>query len=216
MNTNSTEGDFGRLIRSLIDGSGSIREVMECDGFHDFLRRIVHQFCFRVFRCVKGPEDLCQEVILSLWEKKTQSKLQIPDNILTEDDFLGWLYVVTRNQYYEMVRWQLAAKRDRSRSDVPFEEIDCPALVADQSGGELLSGFLEFIKRYPVQRQYVIRLWLKDRPYRDIQRIVKRLGFTISHVTVGNWIKASVEEFKKSLDELPKWQRKPDDRRTGS
>lgn len=214
---NSKEADFGSRIQSLIDGSGSIRAVMECDEFQKFLRRIAYGRDFRAFRGERDPEDLCQEVFLNLLTKEMQRKLQIPENILNEEDFLNWLFVVIRNQHLASLRRHLAGKRDRLRSDVPFEDIDCPALVADEDKGKLLSEFLEFIKRYPVQRQYVIRLWLKNRPYRDIQRIIKRVRFTISHVTVGNWIKASVEDFKQSLNEPPpKRQRKPDSRRTGS
>jgi hypothetical protein len=198
------EDDFGVLIQSHINGGGSFYKVLEHDKFQKRLRSIAHGRDFTVFHGDRGPNDLCQDVSLKLLESDMNSKLQIPGNILTEEEFFIWLFVVVRNFHLGTIRQRLALKRERLRSDKPLEDYDY--LMASESKDdreEILRRFPEFIKRYPVKRQLVVRLWLKDKPYRRIQKVLERLRFKVSHVTVGNWINATIEDFREDLDSPP-------------
>jgi hypothetical protein len=218
MSNNTTEGDFGSVFQSHLDGCGSIREMMEHIKFQQMVKRFARRYDFSVFHGDRGPDDLCQDISLKLLEAEMQNKLLIPDNIRTEEDFFIWLFFVIRNFHFGTIRRRLALKRDRLRGDKPSEECDY-FLVWDSNYDreEILGLFPEFIKRYQVERQWAIRLWLKDKPYRRIQMVLKRMGFEISHVTVGNWINATIGDFKESLESPPsKQQRTETQRRTGT
>lgn len=215
---NSTEDDFGTVFRSFIHGCGSISKVVEHSEFQTRLKCFACGRDFGVFHGDRSWEDLRQDISLKLLEAEMNGRLQIPGNVRDGEDFFMWLFFVVRHHHFDTIRARRAIKRDGLRSDKPIEEYDYfPASEESRdTQEELLGPFLEFIKRYPVVRQVVIRLWLKNRPYRTIQRIMKRLGSEISHVTAGNWINAAVKAFCKSR-ELPfRQQRRTPHRRTGT
>lgn len=211
------EDDFERVLNSHLNGNGSIYRVVEHGDFQKRLRCFACGRDFRVFRGDRGPDDLCQDISLKFLEAELNNKLQIPDNIRTVEDFFTWLFCVLRNHHLDTIRHRLAQKRDGLRSDTPLEDYDFPVWESSDESKQLLGPFLEFIKRYPVERQWVMRLWLKSKPYRTIQSTLKRLKVEISHVTVGNWINATLEAFKASLEWSSQQQRTPPpQRRTGT
>lgn len=198
---NQTEGDFGVSLRSFRTGSESFHAVMGHSECQRHLRRFAYGYSFSVFHGDMGPEDLCQEVSLKLLDKAMHNRLHIPGNIQTEDQFFSWLFVVVYRHYLSALRQHRALKRDGLRSDKPVEDyFDLPAPQSNQWREQVLSFFPEFIRIYPLERQLAVRLWLKNKPSRRIQKILLRLGFDYCHVTILNWVNAIVEDFAKSPD----------------
>lgn len=214
MTTNSKEADFGIVFQRHLQGCGSLADIVEHIECQQRILKFARKQNFNVFHGDRDAHDLRQEVSLKLLEGELNRTLQLPDNILTEAHFFVWLYYVVRNHHFDTIRQRLALKRERLRSDKPSEEYDCfPAFECDHDREMILSLFPEFIKQYPVERQWTIRLWLKNRPSRTIKEILKRfLKVKISHVTVRNWINATIRDFRISLEVRPTQRR----RRTGT
>ncbi len=119
---------------------------------------------------------------------------------MNEEEFFGWLFIVTRSQYYSRIR-QLNRLRNNglSPADAPVEELDIAAPDEGNEGKYFLNRFLDFIQRYPEERQRVLTLWLQGYSYREIEMKLKGASFKCSHVTVGNWVTASLDAFGKSI-----------------
>jgi DNA-directed RNA polymerase specialized sigma24 family protein len=123
---------------------------------------------------------------------------------MNEEGFFGWLFVLTRSQYYSRMR-QLNRLRNNglSHDDTPIENLNIAAPDDGKEGKYFLDRFLNFIRQYPEGRRHVLKLWLQGYSYREIEKKLKGTPFRCSHVTVGNWVMVSLGAFKKSLDEIP-------------
>lgn len=177
----------------------AIGSLLNNDAFRKCLRTICARFNFNRFAGCYSAEDLYQDTCLKVWNYR--SKLAKPGNILSEQDFRGWLFVVTRNQYCNRVR-QLNRLQARgcSRHDIPIDEIDLTAPEHSQEGKYLLNRFLDFIAGYSESRQWTIRLWLQGYSYREIATKLTSLDERCSHVTVANWIAKAIDAFRRTLE----------------
>ncbi|HKU76870.1 MAG TPA: sigma-70 family RNA polymerase sigma factor [Pyrinomonadaceae bacterium] len=186
--------DGNPFLQQFVDSQGSIDRLYEFHKFQKRLIRYCNRFCFKIFHGAYGPEDLFQEALIKVW--KYRSELLKPGNIMTEREFFGWLFVLTMRLHYSRVR---QFRKNRLRDSNPFEELDIPASDDDTEAKYFLRRFLGFITRYPEVHQAVIKLWLQGYTYRDIEDKLKGTPSSCSHVTVGNWVKTSIDEFKKSV-----------------
>jgi DNA-directed RNA polymerase specialized sigma24 family protein len=210
--TNSAEGDFFSIVLCCIEGSRSIDEILGHKTFRDQLNEFVKSRRFDIFRGKYDRDDLSQDICLILW--KMEPKLRIPGNVLTEDEFFDWLFVLVRNRYFSVIRQHIAQKRDGLRGDTPIKENQIPARKVDFEGQVFLSQFLKFTERYPEEWQWAVDLWLEDYSYRDIQEVLNSRGIPCTYGTIRNWVIAIVGDFKKSLEspvpkkmptQLPRW-----------
>src|SRR6185312_1456734 len=150
--------------------------------FQKRLKNFCRNHDFSYFAGSYSAEDLYQDTCLKVF--KYRSTLVAPGNILGERDFWRWLFIVTRNQYYNRVR-QLnrPQKSGWSRCDKSVEELDAPAAEVDYDKQHFLHRFLDFIRGYPKQRQHAIRMWLEGHSYREIAAKLDS-NERRSHVTV--------------------------------
>jgi len=188
-------------IRLLIargeDGTGtwqSIDALLSEPRFVKKLRGFCHRFSFRCFYGSYESEDLYQDVVMKVWAHKDQ--LAEPGNILSERDLWAWLFVVTRNQYYNRVRRN---SRIRKRSDVLIEDVEV-ATETEYSEKYYLDHFLDFIEGYSESKQLSIRFWLEDYSYREIASMLHGRNVQCSHVTVRTWIMNAVDDFRRTLE----------------
>lgn len=198
MSIRTTDGESKLFPQKFVDGCGSIDELYRHPKFRKKLRSFCYRYHFRVFAGTYGPEDLYQDSCLKVW--KCRSKFLKPGNIMNEEEFFGWLFMVTRSQYYSRIR-QLNRLRNNglSPADTPIEELE---IAAPDEGNErkyFLNRFLDFIEQYPEERQSVLKFWLQGYSYREVAMMLKSTSFKCSHVTIGNWVTASLDAFRKSL-----------------
>lgn len=202
----SPEGEFnfGTLLRWLQEGCESNDEIPGREIFEARIRIFIHKHDFKVFHGKYDLEDFRQDIYVRLLE--LAHKLKIPDNILTEDDFFRWLFVVVNNHYYSMLRRHAAQKRDRLRSDKPLEEVHIPAYAVDFEASMFFSRFSKFVETYPEKWRRATFLWLDGSSYRDVAEILNGEGVQCTHAAVRNWVMAIIGAFRKTL-ELPPPQR---------
>jgi len=158
------------------------------------LRRYCRRFDFRCFRGVYGPDDLCQDLWLTIW--KHRDELDAPENILSERDLESWFFVVSRNHYLNRVRQNAKAG---TRVDVDIEDIEIP-MEDDYSDKYFLSRFHDFIQRYSESRQLSIQLWLEGFSYREIAAMLHDRDVQCSYVTVRSWITNVLDDFRRTLE----------------
>ncbi len=170
-------------------------------GNAQFRRRLL-TFCrsrdFSMFSGSYSAEDLYQDTCLKVF--KCRSDLVAAGNILGEHDFWGWLFIVTRNQYYNRVRqFKKGENNGWFRCEKSVEDLDKASTEYDYEGQHLLSRFRDFIKGYSDRRQRAITLWLQGYSSREI---VAKLESEVrcSHVTVWHWIKIAVDDFRRTLE----------------
>lgn len=192
----SSEGDFQGILREVQKERKSVASLLEHPKFIDTVRRICYRCNFQQITPYNA-EDLYQDVCLKLFE--LEPTLQISGNILTEEDFFNWLFVVVRNHYYSTIRQHIAQKRDGLRSDKPVEEFQTLAYDVDFEGKVFLSQFLKFTEKYPDEMQLAVALWLNDYSYRDMEEILRGEGIQCSHATVRNWITGAVRTFTERI-----------------
>lgn len=202
MTIGTTDGESVALfLEQFADGFRSIDEFYEHPVIQRKLRSFCYSFPFRDFGDAYGPEDLYQDACMKLW--KCRSKLVKPGNIMSEQGFFCWLFVLTRNQYYSRRR-QLNRLGNHGwlHDETPIEDLVIAAPDDGKEGKYFLNRFLSFIKQYPEERRHVLKLWLQGYSYREIEKRLKGTPFRCSHVTVRNWVMASLDAFKLSLDEV--------------
>ena len=196
MSRNITDGESDHpFLKRFDNGHGSIDGLYEYPEFRKKLGIICQHFSFNLFDGTYGRDDLYQDVCIKVL--KSERKLLKPGNIVNETDFYGWLFVVTRNQYLSRVRY--FSKNGLVRDASPVEDLDVPATDDDTEGRYFLKRFLRFLKRYPVVQRTVVRLWLQGYSYREIEKKFQGTTSSCSHVTVGNWVHAILDDFRKSL-----------------
>lgn len=212
--SNNTDPECGKtFLQQFIDGHGSIEQIYHYPKFRKKLRGFCYRYNFQHFKQAYGPEDLYQDACVKVWYRRAE--LLKPGNVMTEQEFFNWLFVVTRNHYYSRVRQiNRARKNGLLFDDTPIEDLDIIAPDEDYEGGEIFKRFLEFIEQYSEARQYVIRLWLECNSYRDIAEELQRTTpFRCSHVTASNWTTAALNAFRESLSATPA---QPAAQRTGT
>src|SRR4051812_11892825 len=94
-NSPQPEEDFGALLKRYILKLRSIDDLQRHPKFCQLLRADCYRFNFANFGEVYDPEDLYQDSFMKV--NKSGHKLQIEGNILNEEEFAKWLYVVVRN-----------------------------------------------------------------------------------------------------------------------
>jgi len=123
---------------------------------------------------------------------------------MSERDFFGWLFVVTRNQYYSRLReFNRLRRSGLSFDDTPIEDLEVAAPDDDHEAGDIFKYFLEFIEQYPEGCRHMIKLWLEDYSFREIAQKLRDTPFACSHVTVRNWVTAAIGAFRESLGVEP-------------
>jgi RNA polymerase sigma factor (sigma-70 family) len=211
----SPEEDFTNLLRQLRDGLRSIDDFFEMIDFARWLRIFCYRYDFTVIDKSYGPEDLFQDCYIKVLESVL--KLE-PDNTPNVCAFYGWLKTLVYRTFLDKLRASNKAQNHEwFRSDEPVETFDIPAPDVDYDGKCFLSLFLQFIKDLPSEHQRAIKLWLEDDSYREIAETLNDEGIECSHVTVRNWVIASLDGFKENLGlQKPDQPRTRKSRRTGS
>jgi RNA polymerase sigma factor (sigma-70 family) len=203
MTLNTTDGGCRKpFLEEFLQDGGSIDRIYEHPKFRKKLRGFCYRFHFRVFKGAYGPEDLYQDTCVKVW--KSRFELLRPGNIMTERDFFGWLFVVTRNQFYSRLReFKRLRRSGLSFDDTSVEDLDVAAPDEDHEAGDIFKYFLEFIEQYPEGCRHMIKLWLEDYSFREIAEKLRDTPFACSHVTVRNWVTAAIDAFKVSLGVKP-------------
>jgi len=199
MTLHRTDGESVKPFpQKFVDGLGSIDSLYQYPKFRTKLRGYCYSFSFKAFNGTCDPEDLYQDVCVKVWKRR--SELLKPGNIMNEEEFFGWLFILTRNHYFSRLR-QLKTLRKYGfvRDDTPVEEIDVAAPDDGSEGSYFLRRFLGFIEQYTDARQLALKLWLEGYSYREIEEKLRGTSSCYSHVTVRNWVTASLDAFRKSV-----------------
>lgn len=195
-----THENFESLLYGYVNKQGSIDDLQQHPRCGQIMRDICYRFNFWNFEGVYGPEDLYQDAHVKL--RKSGHVLQVEGNVLTEDDFKKWLFVLVRSVLRSKDRQLNKPRRNgQVRCDVPSVEFDRAAPDDNHEGTYFLSLFTNFViaKRYPDERRRVIELWLNSFSLREIADALNKEGIDISYGTVRNWVEATLRDFKKSL-----------------
>lgn len=195
------EEDFGKALQSLIYFGATISKILEHPKFLQRLRSFVRRYDFRIFRGERTEDDLFQDICVKLLQPEYAEKLRKADNVPSEEQFFGWLFLVVRSYHVDTIRRWSAQKRDGLRSHLCFDDFDPPAQEVEEKNQVSLRRFLEFIKQYPPARQVAVRLWLKGKSYRSIVEILERLGFPkVTPPTIGNWLTKTIKDYRQKLE----------------
>jgi DNA-directed RNA polymerase specialized sigma24 family protein len=197
------EADFQSLHKQLRNGRRSIDDFLGDLGFERWLRvHIYGDYDFLIFEGFYGPEDLRAESDVKV--RKAAPELN-PEKTPNEFAFFGWAKKVVYHTYLDALRKHNKHFRHGwTRSDEPLEGVGALAPSEDFDGRYFLGRFLEFIKGYRPERRFALMLWLfEDCSYREVEEALSGEGVTISHVTIGKWVKKSLEAFKASLGMPP-------------
>lgn len=206
------EEKFDALLSNYLRNLRSIDDLQGHTKFQKQLRDICYRFNFGNFNEVYDPEDLYQDSYEKV--RKSGHRLQIQGNVLDEQDFFKWLFVLVRNVFRSKDR-QLNKLRRHGwwRCDEPVEELDEAAPDVNLEAKYFLSLFLDFIKSRPEEHQRVIEFWLSGCSLREMEKALDDDGIKLSYGSVRNEIKASLRAFKESLGLLTPEPRKKKARR---
>jgi DNA-directed RNA polymerase specialized sigma24 family protein len=197
------EEDFGALLEMFILKLRSIDDLQAHTRFGQLLRDDCYRFNFRNFGEVYGPEDLYQDSFMKV--RKSGRKLQIEGNILNEEEFAKWLYVVVRSVLRSKDKQLNKPRRNGFvPCDKSSEELDRPAPDIDYDGKYYLNLFLDFISDYPEEHQRAIWLHLTGFSLRETKEILNeeiqsKDGIHVSYGTIRNWEIAIFKAFKERL-----------------
>jgi RNA polymerase sigma factor (sigma-70 family) len=193
--------DFGALLELFRLKQRSIDDLQEHKRFCQLLRDDCYKYNLKNFGGVYSSEDLYQDAFIKV--RKSGKQLQIAGNILNEEEFSNWLYVLVRNVVRSKDR-QLNKLRRRGFvcCDKSSEELDRPAPDLDYDGIYFLNLFLAFIEGYPEEHQRAILFWLMGFSYREIEEILnneKGGDAYVSYGTIRNWVLAILKDFKERI-----------------
>jgi DNA-directed RNA polymerase specialized sigma24 family protein len=189
---------FSVVLKLYILRQRSIDDLLGHETFWQFLRDHCHRFKLKNFGVVYAFDDLCNDSFIKA--SKALYRLQIAGDILSEEEFAGWLYVVVRS----VVRSKDRQHNKWRRNGVIFSDKSSEEwnLRAPDDNNEYLRMLLDFIKDYPEEHQRAVILWLQGFSFREIEEELKkenREGACVSYGTIRNWVLTILKAFKKTL-----------------
>lgn len=196
--------EFVALLNKFILLQRSIDDLLRHTKFQQLLRKTCGRFNFRHFNGVYDRDDLYQDSHVKV--EKSAHRLQVQGNILTEEDFSDWLFVLVLNVLRSKDRQLNRLRRHGLQRSVELiEKLELRAPEHDLDGGYFLRLFLEFTKDDPEETKCFIDLWLIGYSLREIEESLKGQGkgSKASYGTVRNVINARIKAFMQSLG-LPK------------
>jgi DNA-directed RNA polymerase specialized sigma24 family protein len=191
---------FVNLLEQFVHKRRSTDDLQEHPDFQSMLREICFKrFSFRSFNGVYGPEDLYQDSFIKVM--KSAYALQAPDNVLDEEGFKKWLFVVVYttfcSKYRQLVR---APETDLVPCEDSEAEMAVEASYGDLDGKYYLGLFLDFIKPYPEEHQRAVKLSLMGFSLRQIaEKFSAEGGTAVCHGTINNWVEAIYADFRENL-----------------
>lgn len=194
-------GDFGEFLQDFHDGLRSGDDLVAHAETERWLRIYSHKFYYHAPGWIFGPDDLYSEA-----RKKVLSKAHklSRENTPNERAFIRWVKTLVRNIFLDELRKYKRRGGALEQIDIQIELLDVPAPYEDPDAKYFLNLFLKFIKTYSETRRAALVLWLQSYSYREIAKeVVDGDGNAISHVTVRNWVVASIADFRKNIGLLP-------------
>lgn len=163
------------------DDADQLRAFEEWTTLH-FTQLVRH--CQRCCRHEQTGEDLAQETLLQIWNRRSQCQAT------SDGMFYGWAFrIATR-------KCCCASRRLRSRGMASLNAVDIePATNQDAVAARLLEeDIAKLVERFPDTHQDAFRLWYYgEMPYDKIARIFEK-----DATTIGRWIRDMLESIRES------------------
>ncbi len=170
--------DAGIVDRLKAHDAGALGEIMET------LWEPLVAFAGRVLSGAGDPQDLVQDVLVRLWERRT--------SLRTKGSLRALLFTMVRNACLDEHRRR--SRRDRTRAEIPPPpEPRTP--YQDVQGAELERAAAAAVRKLPARRQEIFRLVREEGlTYQEVAQV---LG--LSPQTVANHMSLALADLRVAL-----------------
>ncbi|HMH43750.1 MAG TPA: sigma-70 family RNA polymerase sigma factor [Pyrinomonadaceae bacterium] len=192
-----SDGSFESFFQNFLDGLGSNEDLVAHAEFERWMRIYSHKYYCHAPGWIFSPDDLYSEA-----RKKVLGKVQrlSRENTPNARAFIRWLKTLVRNTFLDELRKFKRRGGVLEQIEIQVEILDVPAPDENPEAKYFLNLFLKFIEIYSGTRRAALMLWLQSYSYREIAKnLVVSNGNAISHVTVRNWVIASLADFRKHI-----------------
>ena len=167
MNTstpNPDAEDSGVSDEALLTAVGNCQNV---DAFNQLFKRFAKKIFalgMKITRNEQLANDLIQESMLNIWQKA-------PLYDLDKGSAKGWIFTLSRNRCFDMLRKQKRQPNCISADDIwPLESIAEPTMVHEDIGGQqvelsLIEGYFDQLS--DPQRAVIEQIYIKDRTHEE-------------------------------------------------
>jgi len=167
MNTTSLSLDAEESLvsdESLLIAVGNNQDI---DAFNQLFERFskkIFALGMKLTRNEQLANDLIQEALLNVWQKA-------PLYDLDKGSAKGWIFTLSRNRCFDMLRKQKRQPNCISADDIwPLESGAEPTLVHEDKGGQevelsLIEGYFDQLS--DPQREVVEQIYIKDRTHEE-------------------------------------------------
>ena len=149
---------------ALLTAVGNCQNV---DAFNKLFERFAKKIFalgMKITRNEQLANDLIQESMLNVWQKA-------PLYDLDKGSAKGWIFTLSRNRCFDMLRKQKRQPNCISADDIwPLEAIGEPTMVHEDIGGQqvelsLIEGY--FVQLPDPQRAVIEQIYIKDRTHEE-------------------------------------------------
>ena len=149
---------------ALLTAVGNCQNV---DAFNQLFKRFAKKIFalgMKITRNEQLANDLIQESMLNVWQKA-------PLYDLDKGSAKGWIFTLSRNRCFDMLRKQKRQPNCISADDIwPLEAIAEPTMVHEDIGGQqvelsLIEGY--FVQLPDPQRAVIEQIYIKDRTHEE-------------------------------------------------
>ncbi|MEG1659045.1 MAG: RNA polymerase sigma-70 factor [Bacteroides sp.] len=152
--------------------------------YHQYWRQ-VYNFCRLYISSKSEAEEIVQRVFVKLWESK--------ELIREDDNFKGFLFIITRNMIFNNSRIHLTEEYYKSFLLSTYQEnYD----IEDEIDAKDLQNYInQLIEELPPQRKLIFKLSRNE--YKSHQEIANQLNISVK--TVENQIGSALKYLKRNI-----------------
>ena len=186
MNTSTEElgtEDSEVSDEALLIAVGNNQDVAAFNQLFERFSKKIFALGMKLTRNEQLSNDLIQEALLNVWQKA-------PLYDLDKGSAKGWIFTLSRNRCFDMLRKQKRQPNCISADDIwPLESGAEPSLVHEDKGGQevelsLIEGYFDQLSE--PQRAVVEQIYIKDRTHEEAAKYLQiPLGTLKSRLRLG-------------------------------